>query len=101
MSRSPAHLEAAAVALRALATALSADFTGLAAHSGPATWEGPAASAHRARAARAVEDALAVADELGRLADRLDERAAQLTAADRAAARRVRERVAREDGSDG
>jgi uncharacterized protein YukE len=93
MSRSPAHLAAAAVALRALATALDADFEGLSRHSGPATWEGPAASAHRTRAAAATGDARAVVAELGRLADRLEERAADVAAAEEAADRRLRERT--------
>lgn len=93
MSRSPAHLRAAALALRAVAAALTADFDGLAAHAGPATWLGPAADAHRTRAATATADAHAVAAELVDLADQLDERAAALVAADEAAARRLRERV--------
>jgi hypothetical protein len=92
MSRSPAHLAAAAVALRALATALTADFDGLTAHAGPVTWEGPAAAAHRRRAATATADARAVAAELGVLADRLDQQGAALVAAEDAAARRIRER---------
>jgi hypothetical protein len=99
MSRSPAHLTAAAVAVRALATALAADFAGLAAHSGPATWSGPAASDHRRRAARAADDARAVATELARVADGLDRAAADLAAADAAEARRHTERLA--VGSDG
>jgi uncharacterized protein YukE len=83
MSRSPAQLAAAAVALRALATALAADFAGLAAHSGTATWRGPAANAHRRRTEVATADAQEVAAELARLADRLDERAASVAAEER------------------
>lgn len=82
MSRSPAHLRAAAVALRALATALTADLDGLAAHSGPATWVGPAATAHRHRAGRVADDGRAVAAEVRGLADRLDHHAAELAAAE-------------------
>ncbi len=91
MSRSPAQLAAAAMAVRAIARATTADFVGLAPHSGPATWEGPAATAHRQRAAAAVGDADDLAAELDRLADRLDARAAALVAAE-AAARRHGER---------
>ncbi|QYG91984.1 hypothetical protein HC251_05725 [Iamia sp. SCSIO 61187] len=76
MSRSPAHLRTAAEAVRALADALAADFAGLDAHSGPATWEGPAATAHRGRAAVVAFDARVAAVGLRALADRLDERAA-------------------------
>lgn len=76
MSRSPVHLRGAAEAVRALADALAADFAGLAAHSGPATWEGPAATAHRRRAAVAADDARAAAGALRDVADQLDERAA-------------------------
>lgn len=94
MSRSPAHLAAAAVALRALAAALSADFDGLIAHTGPSTWEGPAADAHRRQAIRSVDDGRAVAAEVARLADRLDDRAAEIIAADRAEAVRHRQRAA-------
>lgn len=92
MSRSPAQLAAAAVAVRALAAALTADFAGLAAHSGPATWKGPAASDHRQRAARVAGDARAVAAELARVADGLDRCATDAVAADAAAARRQTER---------
>jgi hypothetical protein len=92
MSRSPAHLAAAAVAVRALAATLTADFAGLAAHSGPATWRGPAASDHRQRAARAAGDARAVAAELARVADGLDRCAADAAAVDAAAAQRQVER---------
>lgn len=85
MSRSPAHLRAAAQALRAMATALTADFDGLDHHSGPATWEGPAARAHRGRAAVAAFDAHAVAVDLRGLADRLDDRADEVVLASPAA----------------
>jgi len=88
MSRSPAHLTAAAEALRALAAALAADFAGLDAHSGPATWEGPAATAHRGRAAVVAFDARVVAVDLRRLADQLDQRAVAVAAAQHAEARR-------------
>lgn len=101
MSRSPAHLAAAAVALRALASALAADFDGLAAHSGPGTWMGPAADAHRRRATTATGDARAVAAELERLADGLDEHAAATAARDEAAARRLAEHRTSLGGSDG
>jgi len=94
MSRSPAHLAAAAAAVRALATALTADVAGLAAHSGPATWTGPAASEHRRRSARAVDDARAVAAELDRVAAALDDRAAVLVATEAAESRRQAERLA-------
>lgn len=99
MSRSPAQLAAAAVAVRALAAALAADFAGLAAHSGPATWRGPAATDHRRRAARAADDARAVATELIRVADGLDRVAADIAAADAAEDRRRTEGLA--VGSDG
>lgn len=94
MSRSPAHLAAAAVALRAVATALTADFADLVPHTGPSTWEGPAAAAHRTRALALADDARAVAAELRDLARRLDERAAELVAVEEAAAARLRERTA-------
>ncbi|HMJ76601.1 MAG TPA: hypothetical protein VK507_11550 [Iamia sp.] len=88
MSRSPAHLAAAAEALRALADALAADFAGLDAHSGPATWEGPAASAHHRRAEVVAFDARVVAVDLRGLADQLDQRAAAVVAAQHVEARR-------------
>jgi hypothetical protein len=94
MSPSPAQLAAAAVAVRALAAALTADFAGLAAHSGPATWRGPAASDHRRRAARAVADAQAVATALARVADDLERVAAEADATEAAGARRHTERLA-------
>ena len=94
MSRSPAQLTAAAIAVRALAAALAADFAGLAAHSGPATWRGPAASDHRRRAARATGDARAVAAELARVADGLERVAAEAVAAQTVEARREAERLA-------
>ncbi|HEU5152995.1 MAG TPA: hypothetical protein VFU19_21055 [Iamia sp.] len=93
MSQTPTQLAAAAAAVRALATALTADVAGLAAHSGPATWLGPAATAHRARAGRVAGDAHAVAAELARVADGLDQRAADALALEAAAARRRRERL--------
>jgi len=107
MSRSPAHLAAAAEALRALADALATDFAGLDPHSGPATWEGPAASAHRGRAAVIAFDARVVAVELRRLAALLDQRATEVHAEELAEARRRQsarvEALAarREDASDG
>jgi len=99
MSRSPAHLEAAAVAVRALAAALTADFAGLAAHSTSATWVGPAASEHRERATRATDDARAVAAELARVADALDQRAAALAEAGAVAARRDAARASARAGA--
>ncbi|HEV7719816.1 MAG TPA: hypothetical protein VGO60_00955 [Iamia sp.] len=109
MSRSPAHLAAAAEALRALADALAADFADLDGHSGPVTWEGPAAAAHRGRAAMVVFDARAVAVDLRGLADQLDQRAVTVAAAQHAEARRrqwarlevLGARGRAEDGSDG
>jgi outer membrane murein-binding lipoprotein Lpp len=93
MSRSPAQLAAAAMAVRAIARATTADFVGLAPHSGRATWEGPAATDHRRRVGAAVGDAHDLAAELDRLADRLDAQAAALLAADEAASRRREERL--------
>jgi hypothetical protein len=64
-----------------MATALTADFDGLDHHAGPTTWEGPAARAHRGRAAVAAFDAHAIASDLRSLATRLDDRATELAAA--------------------
>lgn len=71
MSRSPAHLRAAAMALRAMAAALAADTADLVRQGGLSTWRGPAAERHRAGALVQQRHIDAVVDELWRIANEL------------------------------
>ena len=76
MSPSPAQLRASAAGLRSIAAAVTDDFDGLVHHGGPSTWTGPAATAHQTAARAQRFRVECAADQLRRVATRLDDEAA-------------------------